>query len=78
MTIIIKNKHTLLFDDFVFKCCVGKKGFTRNKVEGDKKTPIGTFDLEHLYLRKDKKKTLSQKPKDNRNNVINFFDYYNK
>ena len=54
MTIIIKNKHTLLFDDFVFKCCVGKKGFTKNKVEGDKKTPIGTYSLENIYFRKDK------------------------
>ena len=33
MTIIIKNKHTLLFDDFIFKCCVGKNGFTKNKIE---------------------------------------------
>ena len=41
MTIIIKNKHTLLFDDFIFKCCVGKNGFAKNKIEGDKKTPIG-------------------------------------
>ena len=54
MTIIIKNKHTLLFDDFVFKCCVGKKGFTKNKVEGDKKTPVGTYSLENIYFRKDK------------------------
>ena len=54
MTIIIKNKHTLLFDDFVFKCCVGKNGFTKNKVEGDKKTPIGTYSLENIYFRKDK------------------------
>ena len=56
MTIIVKNKDTLIFDDFKFKCCVGKNGFSKNKIEGDKKTPIGTFDLEHLYLRKDKKK----------------------
>ena len=27
MTIIIKNKETLLFDDFKFKCVIGKKGF---------------------------------------------------
>ena len=54
MTIIIKNKHTLLFDDFIFKCCVGKNGFTKNKIEGDKKTPIGIYSLENIYFRKDK------------------------
>ena len=55
MTIILKNKDTLIFDDFKFKCCVGKNGFTKNKIEGDKKTPIGLFSLENLYYRKDKK-----------------------
>ena len=55
MTIIIKNKDTLIFDDFKFRCCVGKEGFSKNKMEGDKKTPIGTFALENLYFRKDRK-----------------------
>ena len=32
-----------------------KKGFARNKIEGDKKTPIGVFSLEHIYYRSDKK-----------------------
>jgi L,D-peptidoglycan transpeptidase YkuD (ErfK/YbiS/YcfS/YnhG family) len=58
MTILIKNKHTLQIDDFKFRCCVGKKGFTKNKKEGDKKTPKGTFGIENLYFRKDRK----QKP----------------
>ena len=58
MTILIKNKHTLQIDDFKFRCCVGKKGFTKNKKEGDKKTPKGTFEIENLYFRKDRK----QKP----------------
>ena len=55
MIITIKNKDTLTFDDFKFKCCVGKKGFTKNKVEGDKKTPIGKYSLGNLYYRKDRK-----------------------
>ena len=55
MTIIVKNKDTLKFGDFIFKCCVGMNGFSRNKIEGDKKTPIGTFALENLYYRKDRK-----------------------
>ena len=56
MTIIIKNKHTLIFDDFKFKCCVGKNGFSKNKYEGDKRTPTGKYALGSLYYRKDKKK----------------------
>ena len=54
MTIILKNKATLLFDDFIFKCSIGKKGLIKNKVEGDKKTPIGKFSLGDLYYRKDR------------------------
>ena len=54
MTIFLKNKHTLRIDDFFFQCCIGKKGLTTKKVEGDKKTPIGTFKIQHLYYRKDR------------------------
>jgi L,D-peptidoglycan transpeptidase YkuD (ErfK/YbiS/YcfS/YnhG family) len=56
MTILIKNKHTLQIDDFKFRCCIGKKGSTKNKIEGDKKTPKGIFKIENLYFRKDRKK----------------------
>jgi len=55
MIIFIKNKHTLQIDDFKFQCCIGKKGSTHNKTEGDKKTPKGTFEIENLYFRKDRK-----------------------
>jgi len=54
MTIFVKNKHTLQIDKFKFKCCIGKKGSTRNKKEGDKKTPKGTFEIENLYFREDR------------------------
>ena len=54
MTISIKNKHTLQIDEFKFKCCIGKKGSTIQKKEGDKKTPKGTFRIENLYFRKDR------------------------
>jgi L,D-peptidoglycan transpeptidase YkuD (ErfK/YbiS/YcfS/YnhG family) len=56
MTILIKNKHTLHIDEFKFRCCVGKNGLTKNKKEGDKKTPKGTFEIESLYYRKDRLK----------------------
>ena len=54
MIIYLKNKQTLKVDDFSFKCVVGKNGISNNKVEGDKKTPKGIFDIENLYYRKDK------------------------
>ena len=54
MTIFVKNKHTLEIDEFKFNCCIGKKGCTRDKKEGDKKTPKGTFSIGNLYYRKDR------------------------
>ena len=54
MTIIIKNKETLIFDNFIFKCSVGKNGTTSKKNEGDKKTPKGLFSLSNVYYRKDR------------------------
>ena len=54
MTIILKDKATLVFDDFIFRCAIGLRGITKKKVEGDKKTPIGTFSLGNLYYRKDR------------------------
>ena len=56
MTIVIKNKQSLFFDDFKFYCCIGKKGSTRNKFEGDKKTPKGIYTLGNLYYRSDRVK----------------------
>ena len=56
MTIFVKNKHTLQIDVFKFRCCIGKKGSTVNKKEGDKKTPKGIYEIENLYFRKDRRK----------------------
>ena len=56
MIIHLKNKHTLHLDDFKFKCSIGKKGISAFKKEGDNKTPKGTFEIENLYFRKDRKK----------------------
>ena len=36
MLIFLKNKDTLVVDDFKFKCSIGKNGISKNKVEGDK------------------------------------------
>jgi len=54
MIICLKNKQTLQIDDFNFKCCIGKKGVTFKKREGDQKTPRGIFKIENLYYRKDR------------------------
>ena len=54
MNIIITNQNTLLYDEFKFKCSVGKKGISIHKKEGDLKTPRGTFSLGSLFYRKDK------------------------
>jgi len=56
MRITLKNKYTLKIDDFKFKCCIGKNGLKKNKTEGDKSTPKGTFKLGNLYYRKDRVK----------------------
>ena len=61
MDILIKNKNTLILDDFEFKCCIGKYGVTQNKQEGDKKTPKGIFKLGNLFYRKEKFKRLDTK-----------------
>ena len=85
MTIFVKNKHTLQIDDFKFRCCIGKNGSTKNKKEGDKKTPIGTFKMENLYYRRDrieKPSTLLKCIKIKKNmgwsNDVNFKKNYNK
>jgi L,D-peptidoglycan transpeptidase YkuD (ErfK/YbiS/YcfS/YnhG family) len=54
MTIFLKNKHTLLVNNFKFRCCIGKNGITKNKFEGDHKTPKGIFKIENLYYRNDR------------------------
>ena len=54
MLIKLKNKETLVIDDFKFNCSVGKKGTKNNKIEGDKATPKGLFSLGKLYYRPDR------------------------
>ena len=54
MIIHVKNKNTLIIEDFTFRCCIGKNGFNSNKKEGDYSTPKGLFSLKKLYFRKDR------------------------
>ncbi len=57
MIIHVKNKDTLIVDGFSFKCCVGKKGITKKKFEGDFYTPAGKFKIGTLYWRSDRVKS---------------------
>ena len=61
MKIIIIEKDTLLYDEFKFKCSIGKNGKTTKKIEGDNKTPKGLYTLGPLYYRKDRLPKLSTK-----------------
>ena len=71
MKITLKNKYTLKIDDFKFKCCIGRNGLKKNKIEGDKCTPKGIFKLGTLYYRKDrvKKPITSLKTKNIKGNM---------
>tara|TARA_Y100000590_G_scaffold433814_1_gene551330 strand:+ start:25 stop:513 length:489 start_codon:yes stop_codon:yes gene_type:complete len=61
MNIIVKKTGIIKFARYSFKCLLGKNGVTKNKKEGDLKTPIGTFFLRHVMYRSDRIK----KPKTN-------------
>ena len=85
MTIILKNKATLIYDDFIFKCCIGKNGLSKNKIEGDGKTPIGKYSLGDLYYRADrigkpitKLKCIKINKKMGWCDDVKYKDYYNK
>ena len=54
MIIHVKNKNTLIIDDFKLRCCVGKNGLKYSKIEGDCSTPKGLFNLKKLYFREDR------------------------
>ena len=60
MILKLKNKDTLVFDQFEIKCAIGKKGLNNNKIEGDKTTPKGVFSFGKIYWRKDRVKNLLQ------------------
>ena len=85
MIIYLKNKHTLQIGDFYFHCAIGKNGTSINKIEGDKKTPKGYFEIGNLYYRKDRVKipktfikSIKIKPKMGWCDDINAPEKYNK
>ena len=52
MHIIIKNKK-LFYNHYKIKCAVGKRGISKKKIEGDFKTPKGSFKILNIFYRKD-------------------------
>ena len=58
MLIKIKKNRTFIFNDFEFKCAIGKSGLKKNKKEGDGATPIGFFSFDKLYYRADRIKKI--------------------
>jgi len=61
MLINIKNKDTLIIDDFSFKCSLGKNGIRINKKEGDLSTPKGIYTIKKLFYRSDRIKKINTK-----------------
>ena len=59
--ILVNKDKTLYFKKKKYRCSVGLNGFTKNKIEGDKKTPIGTYSFGKLFVRTDKIKNLNTK-----------------
>lgn len=44
----------LTYQDLNFRCAIGKGGITAKKREGDHMTPVGCYELLHVYYRPDK------------------------
>ncbi len=61
--IIVNKNGTLMHNKKLYKCALGKNGISKNKIEGDKKTPAGIFSLGNVFYRKDKIKNLKTKLK---------------
>jgi L,D-peptidoglycan transpeptidase YkuD (ErfK/YbiS/YcfS/YnhG family) len=59
--IIINKSGYLKYGNLKFKCALGKSGIGNKKIEGDKITPRGTFDIIKIYYRSDRIKKLSSK-----------------
>ena len=53
MELLVKNNF-LITKNEKYKCAIGAKGLTKNKIEGDLCTPIGIFNFNKIYYRHDR------------------------
>ncbi|MFT6077092.1 MAG: L,D-peptidoglycan transpeptidase YkuD (ErfK/YbiS/YcfS/YnhG family) [Lentimonas sp.] len=51
---ITQNSCQLIFKGKSIRCDAGRNGASAKKIEGDGKTPIGTFNLREVFYRADK------------------------
>jgi L,D-peptidoglycan transpeptidase YkuD (ErfK/YbiS/YcfS/YnhG family) len=59
--IIVSRNKILHYNKKIYRCSIGLNGFTKNKIEGDKKTPIGIYSIGKLFVRTDRIKNLNTK-----------------
>ena len=52
------NKNYLYINDYKIKCCIGKRGIKKNKIEGDLTTPKITLKFKYVLYRPDRVKNL--------------------
>ena len=48
----LKTQNFYICLNYKIKCAIGKNGISKNKREGDLKTPSGIFMLKKIYYRK--------------------------
>ena len=53
MKLLVQNNY-LHSDIGQYPCAIGREGLTKNKIEGDLKTPVGKFRFKKIYYRADK------------------------
>ncbi|MDE3060273.1 MAG: L,D-transpeptidase family protein [Pseudomonadota bacterium] len=51
---IVVRGSQLFFRDKIFRCAIGKGGFSKDKKEGDGCTPLGIFSLRECWYRADR------------------------
>ena len=54
MNAILVKAKVLSYDGAFFNCVIGKNGISSDKVEGDWKTPVGIFNIQKVFFRKDR------------------------
>jgi len=52
--ITVKPSGRLFWQDKEYRCSVGKNGVTKEKQEGDGKTPVGCFSIRRIFYRSDR------------------------